>query len=175
MRTLAFQEPLDLTPAPTHHSTKPHAPKRPAVASPKAKASKRKENPTSDLERQLAPPLSSAPALAPTRSPETPESASSTPVASLSDQDIQQVISAGRPEIAGCFETHRQDLPSEEGRVTVRFTILRSGALESPSVSGDLRNTAAGNCIEARMRTFRFPRSRESVSLETSFGYRAKR
>ncbi|MBI3182222.1 MAG: serine/threonine protein kinase [Myxococcales bacterium] len=104
-----------------------------------------------------------------------PQPPPASPAGELSDADIQRIIAAGRPEIMKCFQTFKGDLRRAEGKVTVKFTIVRAGSVKGAAVRGELGGTSAGRCIEEQMQSLRFPPGREDVSLETAFSYRLKR
>jgi len=94
---------------------------------------------------------------------------------SLEVADIQRVLARNRARVSPCFERHKEDLPTDEGDVRVRFTIHASGKAE-PVTEGPLAERPLARCLESRLRRLRFPAHRGgSVSVVLPLGYRVTR
>ncbi|ATB31733.1 protein kinase domain-containing protein [Melittangium boletus] len=94
---------------------------------------------------------------------------------SLEAADIQRVLARHRARVSPCFERHKDDLPTDEGDVRVRFTIHASGKAE-PVTEGPLADRPLARCLESRLRRLRFPAHRGgSVSVVLPLGYRVTR
>ena len=75
-----------------------------------------------------------------------------------------------------CFEQHKEDLPSDQGQVTVQFTILGSGRVTDAHAVGPLAKTGVGRCLAQRVGAIRFPLNNDDrVSLALPFEYRVQR
>ena len=87
--------------------------------------------------------------------------------------DIQKVVSRERSGVMSCFESHKSELPSANGAVTVQFSILASGKVTGASTTGPLAGTGVARCLEQRVTRMRFPVHKDKeVTLALPFEYR---
>lgn len=71
---------------------------------------------------------------------------------------IQRVIKQNFGQFRRCYEAGLRSCPNLQGRVTVRFTILRDGSVKGARVeSSDLPDKAVGTCVAHRMGELTFP------------------
>ncbi|HLL53805.1 MAG TPA: protein kinase [Myxococcaceae bacterium] len=90
--------------------------------------------------------------------------------------DIQKVVSQGRGPILACFESFKDELPGDQGQVSVAFTILGSGKVSNAKVADAFGGTRVGKCLEQRVNKLRFPAHKDKeVSLSLPFAYRIQR
>ena len=72
--------------------------------------------------------------------------------AQLSKQQIVQVVKKGSPAIQQCRSG------DASGTVTVKMTVAPSGSVSSAEVvTPEFKGTPVGNCVESKVRTFKFP------------------
>jgi len=77
---------------------------------------------------------------------------------SLSREVIQRVIRRHVNEVRFCYEQELNQRPDLEGRVTVRFIISASGAVQTSMVQDTtLRNQAVESCVAGAVRRWTFP------------------
>ena len=77
---------------------------------------------------------------------------------SLSKEVIRRVVRRHNNEIKFCYEQELNQRPDLEGRVTVRFIISPSGAVQTALVSAStLSNQRVERCIVSAVRRFTFP------------------
>jgi TonB family protein len=77
---------------------------------------------------------------------------------SLSKEVIRRVIRRHINEVRFCYEQELNTRPDLEGRVTVKFIISATGAVQSAMVSGStLGNQRAETCIAQSVRRWTFP------------------
>jgi serine/threonine-protein kinase len=94
----------------------------------------------------------------------------------LDASDIQRVVNKGRGPILECFESFKEELPGEQGQVSVSFTILGSGKVTHARVGDSLGGSRVGRCLEQRVGKLRFPAHKDKeISLSLPFGYRIQR
>jgi serine/threonine-protein kinase len=90
--------------------------------------------------------------------------------------DVQKVVSKERGSVMACFETYKDELPTESGEVTVQFSILSSGRVTGASAKGPLAGTPVAHCLEQRVTRLHFPVHRDKeVTLALPFEYRVER
>ncbi|MCP3098318.1 AgmX/PglI C-terminal domain-containing protein [Myxococcus sp. K15C18031901] len=93
--------------------------------------------------------------------------------ASLTPDDVRQVVVAHQPAITACIRRHAQDTKGEEGgRFTVRWSVLPSG--ETTDVAMDtasLRSTPLAGCIEGVVRGWKFPEHHVRMSEPIRFPF----
>jgi len=90
--------------------------------------------------------------------------------------DIERVVARKRDVLMQCFEQHKEDLTKDEGVTDMRFTIVSSGSVTGPKVTGDLANTAVAGCLERRIAQFKFPAHKDKeLTLQLPFKYRVSR
>ena len=76
----------------------------------------------------------------------------------LSEREIDRVVRRGQANVQYCYESALQRQPSLAGRVTVSFTIERSGQTRSVRVaSSSLGNASVEGCITRQVGRWRFP------------------
>jgi serine/threonine protein kinase len=98
-----------------------------------------------------------------------------TPV-KLTAAEIQKVIARGSAPITRCFESNKEELPADQGQVTVQFTILDTGKVTDPQVKGALAGTKTAACVQQRVAALKFPaHTDKQVTLGVPFGYRVTR
>jgi hypothetical protein len=89
---------------------------------------------------------------------------------------IQRVVTRGSGSIHQCFDTYKGELPTDQGQVLVRFTILGSGKVSSAQTVGALSGTHVGDCLEQRVARLQFPRHvDQEITLSAPFQYQVKR
>jgi len=77
---------------------------------------------------------------------------------SLSKEVIRRVIRRHINEVKFCYEQQLNQRPDLEGRVTVRFIISPTGAVQNALVQAStLGNQPAESCIAAAVRRWTFP------------------
>jgi serine/threonine-protein kinase len=90
----------------------------------------------------------------------------------LEASDVERVVSRGRTSMLRCFQTHRDDLPSEAARLEVRVTVLGSGRAQAQT-QPPFRATPVGNCLEQEVQRLKFPSHRDKeVSFTLPLDYR---
>jgi serine/threonine protein kinase len=76
--------------------------------------------------------------------------------------------------VSRCFDTYKDDLPSDTGQLSVFFTILGSGKVSQ--AKSQLSEKRVGQCIEQAVMAMRFPLNTDKeVSLTLPFAYQVKR
>jgi serine/threonine-protein kinase len=94
----------------------------------------------------------------------------------LSEELVQRVVGRQRGPITRCFESHRSELPGEQGQVTVAFTILGSGKVTSVNVEGALGQSKVAECLGQRVSALRFPaNTSKATQLRLPFEYQLQR
>ena len=77
---------------------------------------------------------------------------------SLSKEVIRRIVQRHRNEVKFCYEQELNARPDLEGRVTIRFIISPSGAVQSSEVSSsDIGNRRVEQCIAQAVRRWPFP------------------
>lgn len=76
---------------------------------------------------------------------------------SLSKEAIRRVVRAHRSDVGRCYEELLAREPGAEGRVVVEFRIPPSGRVRHARVTESDLDAAAGRCIVAALRRWRFP------------------
>lgn len=97
---------------------------------------------------------------------------SSSFAADYSAAGVDAVLTANRPQIRKCFESYYQRSSSEHSKVDSNFTLERTGKVISVrSAFNDLSDDALRSCIEARLKSFKYPAfsNVETVTLKRSF------
>ncbi|NMO20000.1 TonB family protein [Pyxidicoccus fallax] len=81
------------------------------------------------------------------------------PTASLSVQEVRDVIRANREDIRGCYEKRLETRPELHGVVTVKFTIVSDGTVSEAAVTKTTAPDAElEDCLVTRVKTWAFPR-----------------
>ncbi|MFE8601099.1 protein kinase domain-containing protein [Archangium violaceum] len=167
------------TPPPAHTET---APASPEAAVPGSVVAAVAEAVPSSAQ---VPPAQTALAATPESTEAPPAEQAEPPVTKVSSRtqkrvtleaaDIQKVVSRNRARIMSCFEQYKRDLPSDEGNVQVRFTIISSGKANA-TTQGPLATRPVGKCLEKQVERLRFPAHRDKeVTVVLPFGYRVTR
>jgi hypothetical protein len=85
----------------------------------------------------------------------------------LTERDIENVTGQNRAAFYRCFEAHQKDLPSDQGQITVTFSVLGSGQVSHAQVEGPFAGTQVGQCLVQRISALKFPKN---ASRETRLG-----
>jgi len=89
---------------------------------------------------------------------------------------ISKVVARGTGSIMKCFESFKAELPSDQGKVLVKFTIISSGKVSATEVEGALGNTRVGECLARNVSRLRFPAHTDrEITLTQAFGYTVRR
>lgn len=89
-----------------------------------------------------------------------PEPARTEAPATLSQSDIFSVVLANKGDIAACVGTGKA--PEEGKRVVLRWSIAPSGKVKDVVTETEaFQGTALAHCLEAKVRTWTFPKHRE--------------
>ncbi|MDQ3263022.1 MAG: protein kinase [Myxococcota bacterium] len=89
---------------------------------------------------------------------------------------ISKVVSGGTGSIMKCFESFKSELPSDQGKVLVKFTIVSSGKVSATEVQGALGSTGVGACLAKNVSRLRFPAHTDrEITLTQAFGYTVQR
>ncbi len=87
---------------------------------------------------------------------------------------ILKVVSAHKPAIYNCFQQHKGDLPADEGKLKVTFTIVSSGKVSA--AQSELSDKQVGRCVEQVVKGMHFPVHKDKeVSLTLPFEWQVKR
>ncbi len=87
---------------------------------------------------------------------------------------IMKVVGAHKSAIYNCFQQHKGDLPADEGRLKVTFTIPSSGKVSS--AQSELSDKAVGQCVEKVVKQLRFPVHKDKeVTLTVPLEWQVKR
>jgi hypothetical protein len=87
------------------------------------------------------------------------DAARSGPRGTMDRETIRRIIRSHLGEVRACYEQQLMHRPTEQGRVTVQFTISGSGhVVASTTPSSTIDDPAVGDCISAAVRRWRFPR-----------------
>ena len=79
-------------------------------------------------------------------------------IGALSKEAIRRVVHRHRNEVKFCYEQGLQGRPDLEGRVTMRFMIAPSGAVQVATVqSSSLANQGVEQCVTQAVRRWAFP------------------
>jgi serine/threonine-protein kinase len=145
-------------------STPPQEPKTPEPPSPVARAPEVIEKVAIS---PVEPPPQTKPATVVAR-PRLP------PPIQLTPKDIANVVSGSRARLLGCFERHRSALPSNEGQVTLIFSIAAAGAVTQARVeTPGFESSPLSTCIATQIKALRFPRHTDKeVTMHLPFVYR---
>ncbi len=82
---------------------------------------------------------------------------------------INEVVQRHRSEIRACYDAALQRNPGLRGKVVVAFNIAPNGIVQSASVKeSTLGDSALGNCIVARVKSWTFPKPEAPVVTEVS-------
>jgi hypothetical protein len=82
-------------------------------------------------------------------------------------------VAKKRSVLMQCFEQFKADLTKQEGVTDMRFTIMGSGQVTQPQVTGDLANTQVAGCLERRISQLKFPPHKDKeLTLQLPFKYR---
>ncbi len=89
---------------------------------------------------------------------------------------ISKVVSRGTGSIMKCFESFKSELPADQGKVLVKFTIVSSGKVSATEVQGALGSTRVGACLAKNVSRLRFPAHTDrEITLTQAFGYTVQR
>ena len=92
------------------------------------------------------------------RSPNKIEMGRVQAIGGLSREAIRRVVSRHRNEVKFCYEQELQSRPDLEGRVTMRFAIAPSGAVQLATVqSSSLGSQRVESCVASAVRRWTFP------------------
>lgn len=79
-------------------------------------------------------------------------------VGGLSEAAVTSAIAGHRVAIDRCYESERALLPALAGKVLVRFSVLKDGAVADATIrSTSLRHPPTEACVAARVSEVRFP------------------
>lgn len=78
----------------------------------------------------------------------------------LTVADIEQVVARGQSRYFSCFETHKAELPTDAGELTLRITIPGTGRATA-AVDGQLEGSGVARCIAGVVHRLRFPAHRD--------------
>lgn len=82
-----------------------------------------------------------------------------TVLGSLDKALVQQVINQNRGQTQYCYKSQLEQSPQLHGTVTMKFAISASGSVATSSVeSTTTNNKELESCLEARVRTWTFPK-----------------
>ncbi len=85
----------------------------------------------------------------------------------IDPNEVRAVIRAHRNEARHCYLQALQKNPKVAGTVKLRFDIQKEGRVGSCTVVENLSDPAVGNCLAARVRTWRFPAPKGGSVLVT--------
>jgi hypothetical protein len=82
---------------------------------------------------------------------------------------INEVVQRHRSDIRACYDAALQRNPGLRGKIVVAFNIAPNGIVQSASVKeSTLGDSAIGNCIVARVKSWIFPKPEAPVVTEVS-------
>lgn len=86
--------------------------------------------------------------------------------------DVERVLQQSNPLLTGCYEPASPGQEELAGRVTVRFTIKRNGAVRSAEVADStIQNPQIEQCLVGQVRTLRFPSPVGSSTVIVSYPF----
>lgn len=93
-------------------------------------------------------------------------------IGTLSKEAIRRVIHRHRNEVKFCYEQALQSRPDLEGRVTMRFMIAPSGAVQVAGVqSSTLGNQGVESCVTTAVRRWSFPQPEGGGSVMVTYPF----
>ncbi len=93
-------------------------------------------------------------------------------IGSLSKEAIRRVINRHRNEVKFCYEQGLQSRPDLEGRVTMRFMIAPSGAVQVAGVrESSLQNQSVESCVTTAVRRWSFPQPEGGGSVMVTYPF----
>lgn len=93
-------------------------------------------------------------------------------IGSLSKEAIRRVIHRHRNEVKFCYEQGLQSRPDLEGRVSMRFMIAPSGAVQFAGVqSSSLNNQRVEGCVTSAVRRWTFPQPEGGGSVMVTYPF----
>ncbi len=88
---------------------------------------------------------------------------------------IRRVIHEHRNQVRFCYEQELQRHPGLNGKVTVKFVIGATGAVQKSNVdNSSLGNSAVENCIVARVYQWQFPKPKGGGEVQVSYPFLLK-
>jgi serine/threonine-protein kinase len=99
------------------------------------------------------------------------------PVERLSGQAIAERVALSRAKLLGCFEQNRAALPSGDGKVTLTFTIVKSGTVSNAAVDSPGGSSGPlSQCIVRQVKAMRFPSHKDNeVTVSLPFLYKVSK
>ncbi|MBO6935543.1 MAG: TonB family protein [Deltaproteobacteria bacterium] len=93
-------------------------------------------------------------------------------IGTLSKEAIRRVINRHRNEVKFCYEQALQSRPDLAGRVTMRFMIAPSGAVQVAGVqSSSLGNQGVESCVTTAVRRWSFPQPEGGGSVMVTYPF----
>ena len=92
----------------------------------------------------------------------------------LSAEVIRRVVNRHRNEVRHCYESELMSQPDLEGRVTVRFLINGSGAVQGSFVVPDRTNIGSGDvsgCVASAVRRWPFPQPENGGVVSVTYPF----
>ena len=90
----------------------------------------------------------------------------------LDKDQVAAVIRRNIGQITYCYEKGLQEEPSLSGRVTIDFTISNTGRVStSKTLHSSLHDQDVENCMNQKLRTWKFPKPVGNVSVKVSYPF----
>lgn len=89
----------------------------------------------------------------------------------LTLDQIQAVVNRNRGQLLYCYEKGLQAQPSLSGRITFDVVIGRAGRFTSLVISDPMGSKFVENCMQAKMRSWQFPRPVGGVNVDTQIPF----
>ena len=85
---------------------------------------------------------------------------------------VRDKIRKDLPKINRCYESALRREPALEGKVSVRFAVIRNGYVKGVRVvENTTGNTSVEHCVAKVVRALRFPRRRNGKSVRFTFPF----
>ncbi|MGB5810656.1 MAG: AgmX/PglI C-terminal domain-containing protein [Polyangiales bacterium] len=85
---------------------------------------------------------------------------------------VRSKIKRDLPKINRCYESALRHEPELEGKVSVRFAVVRAGTVQGVRVlENTTGNTSVERCVARVVGTLRFPRRRYGKSMRFTFPF----
>jgi len=93
----------------------------------------------------------------------------------LTRSQVRREVNRHRNEITFCYEQALVSRPDLEGRVTVRFTVLPTGAVQTAVASDTMSGGRVGSCVSDSVQRWTFPQTAGVTNVNYPFLFHSAR
>jgi hypothetical protein len=90
----------------------------------------------------------------------------------IEKQTVDQVVKKHMPLFRQCYEQALTQSPTLEGKITIGFVIVGSGAVGAATIqSNSMNDPAIGSCVRQRMMSIQFPAPKGNTTAQISYPF----